>query len=77
MTDRNEQYRQIGLNIAHYRKLKHLTQEQLAEKAHISRGHLSRIEAANVTTYFSIAVLLDIAEALETEASRLLNFVNT
>lgn len=74
MADRSEEYRQIGLNVAHYRKLKNLTQEELAEKVPMSRGHLSRIEAPNVTTYFSIAVLMNIADALGIEVYKLLRF---
>lgn len=43
-----EQYKQIGLNIAFYRKLKGLTQLQLAERIGISRTHMSNIEAPHM-----------------------------
>ena len=35
-----ERYRALGLNIAYYRKLRGMTQEQLAEKAEIGRAHV-------------------------------------
>jgi len=68
------EYRIIGLNIAYYRKLKGLSQLQLAEKVSISRTHMSNIEAPNMTTNLSLETLLNIADALEIPASRLLNF---
>ncbi|SHM11009.1 helix-turn-helix domain-containing protein [Ruminococcus flavefaciens] len=36
-------YIQLGLNIAYYRKLQGLTQEELAEISGISRSHISAI----------------------------------
>ena len=47
-------YKQLGLNIAYYRKIKGLSQNQLAEHVNISRTHMSRIETADC------AVSLDI-----------------
>ena len=40
---RENQYRQLGLMIAYYRKLKGLTQMQLAELVGVSRTHKRRI----------------------------------
>ena len=67
-----EQYKQIGLNIAFYRKLKGLTQLQLAEQIGISRTHMSNIEAPLMEKTMSIEVLLNIADALEIEPYKLL-----
>ena len=50
-----------------------LSQEQLAEKAKISRSHLSSIEAPNIVRPFSVEVLYNIADALEVRAGDLLN----
>ncbi len=58
-------YRQLGLTIAYYRKLKHLTQLQLAERVNISRTHISNLEAPGVVTAVSLEVLFDIADALD------------
>lgn len=55
----------IGLNIAYYRKLKGITQLQLAEYINISRTHMSNIEAPNMSTSISLETLLDIADALD------------
>ena len=69
-----EMYRQVGLNIAFYRKLRHLTQEGLAELVGMSRGFLSQIEASNLFTSFSIAMVFDISRALEIEPKVLFEF---
>ena len=74
MGSHDEKYRQMGLNIAHYRKLKGLSQEALAALIPISRGHLSHIEAPNMCSSFSIATLFDIADALGVEPKLLLEF---
>lgn len=66
--------KKIGLNIAYYRKLKGISQIQLAEDAQISRTHLSNIEAPNVPTQISIETLLDIAKALDITPDNLLIF---
>lgn len=53
-----EYYKNLGLNIAYYRKLRGLSQEKLAEIIDISRTHMSRIETADC------AVSLDVVFAL-------------
>lgn len=73
-TKRTQQYKMIGLNIAYYRKLKGLTQLQLAERVSISRTHMSNIEAPNMHTSISLETLLDIADILEIPVTSLLNF---
>lgn len=71
----NEQkYYRIGLNIAYQRKLKKLTQIQLAEKIGISRTHMSNIEAPNMLTPVSIEVIFNIADALEIPVDLLFKF---
>lgn len=69
-----QQYKMIGLNVAYYRKLKGLTQLQLAELVNISRTHMSNIEAPNMPTSISLDTLFDIAEALEIEITDLFYF---
>ena len=77
MEDKYKQnFKIIGLNIAYYRKLKGLSQMQLAEKANISRTHLSNIEAPNKPTSISLETLFDIAEILDVPAAYLLSFRN-
>lgn len=74
MKNHDEKFIKIGLNIAYYRKLRKMTQLELAEKSNLSRTHISNIEAPNSATALSIETLLDIADALGIQASQLLDF---
>lgn len=69
-----QEYKMIGLNIAYYRKLKGITQLQLAEAINISRTHMSNIEAPNMPTSVSLETLFDISDALEIPLTSLLAF---
>lgn len=60
----SEKYIRIGLNISLQRKLKKITQIELAEKIGISRTHMSNIEAPNMVTPVSLEVIFDICEVL-------------
>lgn len=64
---------QLGIVIASLRRVRGLSQEQLAEKANISRAALSLIETPNMVQNFSLDMLYNIADALEVSASDLLN----
>lgn len=57
-----ERYKQLGLNIAYYRKSKGLSQLKLSEHAEISRTHMSRIETGDVAV--SVDVIFAICDAL-------------
>jgi len=75
MSDKYKQeYKMIGLNIAYYRKLKGLTQLQLAESINISRTYMSNIEAPNMPTSISLETLMDISHVLEVPVEMLLHF---
>ncbi len=67
-----DKYKMIGLNIAYYRKLRNLTQENLAEAIDIDQTHLSKIERAAVG--ISLDNLFKIARVLEIDAYKLLIF---
>lgn len=69
-----DRFIELGLTIAALRKMQGLSQEMLAEKAHISRSHLSSIEAPNIVRPFSLEVLYNISDALNINAGDLLNF---
>lgn len=56
-------YKDIGNRIRKFRKLKNLSQEELAEKVEISVPHMSHIETGN--TKLSLQVLVDLSIALE------------
>ena len=68
-----DRFCELGLTIAALRKMQGLSQEKLADKAHISRSLLSLIEAPNVAHSFSLEALYNIADALGIRAGDLLN----
>lgn len=74
----SEKYRdeliETGLNIGFIRRKRGMTQEQLAEKAGLSTGFISQIEAPNLSVSISLPTLFAIAEALGVPAYRLLIF---
>ena len=61
-----QEYKQIGLKIAYYRKLQGYTQEKLAEKL--------GVEAAGMYKPISLTTLLRIAQALDTPVYKFLDF---
>ncbi len=63
--EHSEQYRIMGLKIAYYRKMRGLTQEQLAEKIEKSPTFLGAAEAPNVHRTISLDTLFDIAKVLD------------
>ena len=65
-------YRELGLNIAFYRKRRGLTQMQLAELADIDRSHISAIELGNVGV--SLDVIFKLCEVLEVKPKELFDF---
>ena len=68
-----DRFIQLGIAISSLRKMRGMSQEQLAEKANISRSHLSAIEAPNMVRAFSMEAFLNIADALEVAPGDLLN----
>lgn len=68
-----DRFVELGLTIASMRKMRGMSQEQLAEKAGMSRTHLSNIEAPNVVHTLSLEILYNIADALDVRAGDLLN----
>ncbi len=69
-----EQYRQIGLKIAYYRKLRGLTQEELAEQVGVTPAFIGHLEAPNIAKALSLDTLFDIAAVLEVPAYKFLCF---
>ena len=74
---RINEFRLLGLTIAYYRKLRGLTQAELAEATNLSRTHISNIEAPNGKTSISLNKLFDIAEVLEVPVIDLFDFRDT
>jgi len=67
-------YRNIGLRIAYFRKMKGLTQEELAEAVDKSVGYISAIEAVKVDRAISLDLLFDIEKILGIPAHKFLQF---
>lgn len=74
---RINEFRLLGPTIAYYRKLRGLTQAELAEATNLSRTHISNIEAPNGKTSISLNKLFDIADVLEVPVKDLFDFRDT
>lgn len=74
---RINEFRLLGLTIAYYRKLRGLTQAELAVATNLSRTHISNIEAPNGKTSISLNKLFDIADVLEVPVKDLFDFRDT
>lgn len=68
-----DRYVQLGIAISALRKMRGMSQEQLAEKANVSRSHISSIEAPGIARPFSLEVFFNIADALEIDPADLIN----
>ena len=66
-----DRFIQLGIAISSLRKLRGLSQEKLAEKAHVSQSLISSIEAPGMATGFSLEVFFDIADALAIDPANL------
>lgn len=64
---------QLGIAISALRKMRGMSQEQLAERAGISRLHLSSIEALGIARSFSLEIFFNIADALEIDPADLID----
>lgn len=67
-------YLQLGLKIAYYRKLCGLTQEQLAEQIGKSPAFIGHVEAPNIMKAISLDTLFDIADVLDIPPYKFLVF---
>ena len=67
-------YKKLGLKISYYRKLRGLTQEQLAERIDKNLAFIGAVEAPNVNRTVSLDTLFDIADILEVPVHRFLDF---
>ena len=67
-----DKYRKMGLKISYYRKLKGLTQEQLAERIDKNLAFIGAVEAPNVDRTISLDTLFDIVCVLGIPAYKFL-----
>lgn len=67
-----DRFVQLGIAISTLRKIRGMSQDELAYEAHISRGLLSRIEAPNMAHNFTLEVFYNIADALDVTPEQLI-----
>ena len=67
-----DRYIKLGLNIAYYRKLQGITQEEIAEHLDGATDHISKIERGLVGV--SLDRLFDIADFLGVEPHKFFEF---
>ncbi len=72
MTNKTTKLEKLGKNIKKFRKIKGLSQNNLAEFVDISREHLAKIETAK--RCISLTLLFKIADYLEIEAKEFFDF---
>lgn len=68
-----DRFIQLGIHIASYRKMRGMTQEELADKAGVSRSFLSNIEAPGIAQSFSLDIFYNIADILQVSPIQLID----
>ncbi len=62
----------LGLKVAYYRRIREITQRQLAAAIGRDISHVGALEAPNVARAISVGALFDISRALGVPAYKLL-----
>ena len=73
-TDTRMVLRQIGAKIAYFRTLSGISQKDLADRIKTTQSTISKVESGNYNDNLSIAMLTEIADALEVDLALLLEF---
>ena len=73
----NKEYLTLVKNIKYYRKIKNISQEQLAELADLSSSYIKQIEAAKHFKNLTLFSIIKIANALNIEIYDLFEKNNT
>ena len=66
--------RQIGAKVAYFRTLAGLSQTELADRIKTTQSTISKVENGSYNDNLSIAMLTEIADALEMDLDLLLEF---
>ncbi len=74
MTNESTKLIKLGKNIQKYRKLKNLSQNELADLLFISREHLAKVETSK--RRISLKLLFSLSDLLEINESDLFDFGN-
>ncbi|WP_276840311.1 helix-turn-helix transcriptional regulator [Anaerovibrio lipolyticus] len=73
-TDTKMVLRQIGAKIAYFRTLSGISQKELADRIKTTQSTISKVENGSYNDNLSIAMLTEIADALEIDLALLLEF---
>ena len=73
----SEYYKQLGLKIAYYRKLRGLTQAELAETIDKATAFIGQVESPKVEKTLSLDTLFDISVALNVAPKHFFDFDET
>jgi len=71
MTNNNNIYDTVRNNIRKYRRLKCMTQQELADASDLSHGYIREIESLNMGSTFSLDAVEKIAIALDIKVKQL------
>lgn len=71
--DCSRELQYIGLRIQYFRKMRNLTQAQLAEKVNINKNYLSQVESGSTSKAISLPLLIQISKALNVDLSILVD----
>lgn len=69
-------YDTVRYNIRKYRKMRGMTQQELADESDLSHGYIREIESINMGITFSLDAVEKIANALEIEIKQLFEETN-
>ena len=73
-TDTKMVLRQIGAKIAYFRTLSGISQKELADRIKTTQSTISKVENGSYNDNLNIAMLTEIADALEMDLALLLAF---
>ena len=68
-----EEVARIGLRVAYFRKVRNMTQAELATKVGINKNYLSHIECGNANKALSLPLLIKISKVLDIKLSVLVD----
>lgn len=69
-----DEIKYIGLKIAFFRKMRNMTQAELADKVFINKKYLSHIESGSSDKVISLPLLINISKALDVELPLFVDF---
>ena len=67
-------FKQVGRKVAYYRRLRNMTQEELAKRINISTSSLGKIERGTYNNNISLSMLMNIATGLNIDIALLVTF---